>query len=137
MRTDKNLDRWVSEITGDDSWREIAKKLSTTHPTIKRRLDNAEADAIIELAGTYGANPVDGLIAAGAISDIDVRSYARTFLTEDLSDVELAEIIVERLQARENNERSNTSDDDVHPGLYSVADSSEDEEEGDPGDYDA
>lgn len=132
MINNENFNEWFTETTHDDSWRTIAEKLHTTHPTIKRRLNNAEADAIIELAVAYGANPVEGLVAGGCIADVDVRSYARMYLTDDLTDLDLAQIIVERLEQRERD-----GDTDVQSALYAVADSSEDEEEGDPGDYDA
>lgn len=98
MDKDQSLSQWVAEITGSDSWRTVAEKLSTTHSTIKRRLGNRESDAIIELAAAYGANPISGLIAAGSISRADVMAYAGDLTVEQLSDVELARIMVKRLE---------------------------------------
>lgn len=101
MRENAKLTCWVDMTTGSDSWRTIAEKLHTTHPTIQRRLKNAEADAIIELASVYGVNPIPGLIAAGSVTKTDVLAYAGTYAVEDLSDIELAQIMVNRLEQRE------------------------------------
>ncbi|OBA54604.1 hypothetical protein A5774_04510 [Corynebacterium sp. EPI-003-04-2554_SCH2473622] len=95
------LPEWVSETTGNDSWRHVAEKLHTTHSTIQRRLKNSEADAVVELASAYGVNPIPGLVAAGSITREDIMAYAATYAVEDLDDVELARIMVERLEQRE------------------------------------
>lgn len=100
-KNSEELTQWVDTTIGDDSWRSVAEKLKTTHSTIKRRLDNGEADAIVELASAYNANPIPGLIASGAISKADVLAFAGTFAVEDLDDVELAQIMVDRLKAHE------------------------------------
>lgn len=135
MTDRENLTTWVEEITGDDSWRTIAEKLHTTHTTIKRRLANHEADAIIELATAYHQNPVAGLVAAGSISSFDVRTYARTYTFEDFTDLEIAQIIVDRLETRE--QEDDTTDAQVLDleGLPYVADSSPDEPEMGDEDY--
>lgn len=98
------LAQWVNATTGSDSWRNVAEKLHTTHPTIQRRLKNAEADAIVELAAAYNTNPIPGLIAAGTITKADVLAYAGTYAVEDLTDVELAQIMVDRLAEHEREE---------------------------------
>lgn len=130
MREYENLNEWVEATTGEDSWRTIAEKLHTTHSTIKRRLNNHEADAIIELATAYHVNPVAGLVAGGCITSVDVRAYARAYTFEDFTDVEIAQIIVDRLEAREDKTAGNPEEDaDVFDleGLPYVADSSPDE----------
>lgn len=108
MRNANDLDSWVAKTTGEDSWRTVAEKLHTTHSTIKRRLSNHEADAIVELARAYGANPIDGLLHAGIITEIDVKAAARTYTVDDLSDVEVAQVIVDRLEAAERRSSSPT-----------------------------
>lgn len=100
-KNSEELTQWVDTTIGDDSWRSVAEKLKTTHSTIKRRLDNGEADAIVELASAYNVNPIPGLISTGAISKADVLAFAGTFAVEDLDDVELAQIMVDRLKAHE------------------------------------
>ncbi|HAT1504251.1 TPA: hypothetical protein I8W56_002341 [Corynebacterium striatum] len=104
MENNMKLAQWVNATTGSDSWRNVAEKLHTTHPTIQRRLKNAEADAIVELAAAYNTNPIPGLIAAGTITKADVLAYAGTYAVEDLTDVELAQIMVDRLAEHEREE---------------------------------
>lgn len=101
MQENMTLAQWVDTTTGNDSWRTVAEKLHTTHTTIQRRLKNGEADAIVELAAAYNVNPIPGLIAAGTITRADIMAYAGTYAVEDLDDVELARIMVKRLEERE------------------------------------
>lgn len=128
----QTLAQWVNETTGSDSWRTVAEKLHTTHSTIQRRLKNGEADAIVELAMAYNANPIPGLIAAGTITKADVLAYAGTYSVEDLSDVEIAQIMVERLAERERLEAEpNVSEVNVRGLPYAADDSDTEPEEGD------
>lgn len=128
----QTLAQWVNATTGSDSWRTVAEKLHTTHSTIQRRLKNGEADAIVELAMAYNANPIPGLIAAGTITKADVLAYAGTYSVEDLSDIELAQIMVERLAERERLEaESNSPEVDVRGLPYAADDSDTEPEEGD------
>lgn len=145
MQTEQTLAAWVEETIGSDSWRTVAEKLHTTHSTIQRRLRNGEADAVVEIATAYSANPVPGLIAAGSITKMDVLAFAGTYSVEDLSDTELAQIIVDRLQEREARE-SESQGSTLHavptPELAAsyypedaVADESPEEGDGLPDDY--
>ncbi|ESU57468.1 hypothetical protein [Corynebacterium ulcerans] len=95
------LTQWIVQTTSNDSWRAVAKKLHTTHSTIQRRLKNHEADAVVEIARAYEANPIPGLIAAGIITRDDVITFAGKCAADDLTDAEIARIIVERLEAHE------------------------------------
>ena len=133
MKKNMTLAQWVNATTGSDSWRNVAEKLHTTHSTIQRRLKNAEADAIVELAAAYNTNPIPGLIAAGTITKADVLAYAGTYAVEDLTDVELAQIMVDRLAEHEREEAPVSDLSDSMP-LSAVADDSPDEDEmrGDP-----
>lgn len=142
MKKNMTLAQWVNATTGSDSWRNVAEKLHTTHSTIQRRLKNAEADAIVELAAAYNTNPIPGLIAAGTITKADVLAYAGTYAVEDLTDVELAQIMVDRLAEHEREETiglaphlTPVSDASDSMPLSAVADDSPDEdalrEEGD------
>lgn len=121
------LAQWVNTTTGSDSWRNVAEKLHTTHPTIQRRLKNAEADAIVELAAAYNTNPIPGLIAAGTITKADVLAYAGTYAVEDLTDVEIAQIMVDRLVEHEREEVPVSDASDSMP-LSAVAYSGPDED---------
>lgn len=121
------LAQWVNTTTGSDSWRNVAEKLHTTHPTIQRRLKNAEADAIVELAAAYNTNPIPGLIAAGTITKADVLAYAGTYAVEDLTDVEIAQIMVDRLVEHEREEVPVSEPSDSMP-LSAVAYNGPDED---------
>lgn len=97
---DMDINEWIAETTGSASWRTIAARLGTTHPTIQRRIKNDTASAVVEIAAEYGANPVVGLLAAGCISLEDVQAAARQATIDDYSDLELAQKVVERIAAR-------------------------------------
>lgn len=129
MEEVQELSQWVAQTISGDSWRAVAEKLHTTHPTIQRRLKNHEADAIVEIARAYDANPIPGLIAAGTITSDDVTTFAGKCAADDLTDVELARIIVERLEAQEANEYPQ------FPYLQAVADSSDEEGHDYPDDF--
>lgn len=120
MRIAKNLDTWVAEVTGEDSWRTVAEKLRTTHSTIKRRLTNHEADAIVEIARAYDVNPIDGLLAAGTVTELDIKTAARTYTVNDLSDLEIAQLVVDRLEAAERQIEQPGA-----PGVYPLSDDEE------------
>lgn len=125
----QELSQWVAQTIGSDSWRAVAEKLHTTHSTIQRRLKNHEADAVVEIARAYEANPIPGLIAAGTITRADAMAFAGKYTADDLTDVELAQIIVERLEAHEA--RASIS----FPYLQAVADSSDEEGHDYPDDF--
>lgn len=92
------LQRWIEEVTEGASWRAIAERLGTTHPTIQRRLKDSTATAVVDLAKAYGVNPIPGLVAAGAISQYHLDEFARQASLESYTDLELAQEIVNRLQ---------------------------------------
>lgn len=121
-----SYDTWIEHVTAGDSLRAIAARVDSTHTTIQRRLRNREADAIIELARAYDTNPLQGLIAAGAITRHDLIEASGLFSVDDMSDVELAQLLVDRLEARER-------DNDRH--LRAVSDESPEEGQGFPDDY--
>ncbi|AGG66911.1 hypothetical protein H924_07345 [Corynebacterium callunae DSM 20147] len=127
------LNNWVAQVTGDDSWRVVAEKLRTTHSTIQRRLKNHDSDAIIEIARAYDVNPIEGLIASGALTPLDARAYSAVWSVSDFSDVELAQIIVSRLEEREAFEKES---DDVHPVRYVADDTDTEPGMGDEGYHD-
>lgn len=96
------FDEWKERVTHGDSWRTIAEKLGTTHPTIKRRLENEPASAVVEVARAYKANPIPGLLAADVLSTEDLKEYSKLATIDDFSDLELAQIVVDRIQRATN-----------------------------------
>ncbi|MCU1648380.1 MAG: hypothetical protein JWN03_8655 [Nocardia sp.] len=94
------FDAWKRTITRGASTRAIAERLDSNGPRIKRHLEESDppvADTVIELARAYGANPVEGLIAAGLLTRSDVDHAA----TKDaLSAVPMLQLL-EEAAARE------------------------------------
>lgn len=129
---------WVTATTNGATLRAIAETLGTTHPTVKNRIDRKDPVLALEIAEHYGANPIDALVAAGAISDDDVLSYAKANRVgiDAYTDLELAQIIVERLAAAEGDDSPLTTvtdiplpDDDALP--YAALRRTPEPEEGD------
>ena len=104
------LQAWIEVTIGAESWRNVAERLHTTHSTIQRRLRNYEADAIIEIAREYGANPLTGLMAAGVITQSDVTDIAGNIAVADFTDQDLARLLLQRLEDREVLERQQAID---------------------------
>ena len=114
--------QWITEVTGGASWRTIADKLGTTHPTIQRRLKNDTASAVVELARTYETNPIPGLLASGCITHADMDEHFQEASLSSYTDLELAQEIVRRLEEKDHGDLA-----DVYE-FQAVADSSPDED---------
>ena len=95
----QELNQWIENVTNHASWRMIGDRLGTTHSTIQRRLKQDTATAICELAVAYGANPVDGLLAANVISHEQLQKFSKRSSLSSFTDLELAQEIVNRLEA--------------------------------------
>ncbi|MBC3178112.1 hypothetical protein [Corynebacterium lujinxingii] len=141
-----NFSDWIAKTTGGASARAIATAVGISHPTVRKNIDNADPAFALTVAEHYNANPVDALVAAGAITDDQVTRYAKDngFGVDDYTDLELAQLIVDRLAAAENADASplatvtefplpdsNTSDLDIDPGIYAADDSDTEPEPGD------
>lgn len=97
------LTDWVTEVTGDASWRAIATATGTTHATIQRRLEHEPGAAVLEIARAYGANPLGGWVAAGLITREEVIEWAETAKLEDVGDVALAREVLRRAEKSDAN----------------------------------
>lgn len=145
-----DFNHWVTQTTGGASARAIAAVIGISHPTVLKQVNNNDPALALAIAEHYGANPVEGLVAAGAITDDQVTRYAKDngFGVDDYTDLELAQLIVERIAAAEAaqadsplatvieipmRDDSNSDDDDIDPRAY-AADNSDTEPE--PGDDD-
>ena len=143
-----DFNHWVTKTTGGASARAIAAAVGLSHPTVLKQVNNNDPALALALAEHYGANPVEGLIAAGAITDDQVTRYAKDngFGVDDYTDLELAQLIVERIAAAEAaqaesplatvteiplRDDSNNGDDDIEPGVYAADDSDTEPEPGD------
>ena len=143
-----DFNHWVTKITGGASDRAIAAALGTTHPTVRRNINSNDPALAIAIAEHYGVNPVEGLVAAGAITDDQVTRYAKDngFGVDDYTDLELAQLIVERIAAAEAAQAesplatvteiplpddSNIADSYIESGIYAADDSDTEPEPGD------
>lgn len=86
---------WLDRVTNQESDRQIAARTGFTHPTVGRwrSAGKAPADSIIVIARAYGADPVDGLVSAGILTESDlmngglrnaVRHAPTAYLTDEL-----------------------------------------------------
>ncbi|MEZ3156840.1 hypothetical protein AB1K56_07895 [Microbacterium sp. BWR-S6Y] len=87
--------QWLDRATNRDSDREIARKTRLAHTTIGRwrNAGTAPAEGVIAIARAYGADPIEGLIFAGLLTEADllngglrnaVRHAPTAYLTEEL-----------------------------------------------------
>lgn len=87
--------QWLDRATKLESDRQIARKVGLTHTTISRwrNAGTAPAEGIIRIARAYDADPIDGLVSAGIITQADlmngglrnaVRHAPTVYLTEEL-----------------------------------------------------
>lgn len=136
-----NLESWIERITANASWRTIADRMGTTHPTIQRRLKNETASAVVAIARAYDANPIEGLLTAGVISENDLEGFEKPIALSDFTDMEIAQELVNRIAERgEDSEIATVTDfptpytpPNVRGGLYAADDSPDEPEMGDDG----
>lgn len=139
---------WVAKTTGGASSRAIAAAVGLSHPTVLKQVNNNDPALALSIAEHYGANPVEGLVAAGAITNDQVTRYAKDngFGVDDYTDLELAQLIVERIAAAEAAQAdsplatvteiplpddSNITDSYIEPSIYTADDSDTEPEPGD------
>lgn len=95
---------WIKAVTDGGSTRDIAAALGDiSHPTVARRIKDRDITLAIRIATEYQAPILDGIVATGTVTEADVAEYAkrRGIGVEDYSDIELAELILYRLQEAE------------------------------------
>jgi transcriptional regulator with XRE-family HTH domain len=71
--------QWVRTTTHGAATRSISGRLGVSHSTVARWIKNNSAPCgdIIRLARQYGADPIDGLIAARRLSEEDLAPTRR------------------------------------------------------------
>lgn len=144
-----NHTEWLEQTAGDDSPREIEVKTGVPYRTVQNQRSNNRfsAENVIKIAIGYGAHPVGALVDTGYLD----AKYAKTvdpaiairLVTED----QLADEVLRRMKIGPDTDALTTPIDDLAarrsnmpaPGVdwaaYGVADSSPEEGEGHPGDY--
>ena len=142
---------WFDRTTSGETLRQVAKRADVPLATLssQTRKGTLKADVIIKVAEAYDESPVIALVDLGFMSSRWITEPGVRTALSRASDEELTDELLRRLNLLDTrpidevaddlkDRRSNKSNSDVAPEFYdAVADSSPDEEEGDPGDYDA
>lgn len=136
-----HFETWLNELTGHASRRAIAAKIDKAQSTLTRQLDRGALlpEMVISLCRAYGRSPVTGLVETGYVNAYEVEGPGVAAALEQATNEQLLDEIMRRSdpQAR----YLFGGDDDViglAPDalpLHAVADSSPDEGEGLPDDY--
>lgn len=127
---------------------EAAQFIGISKSNITRWKDGTRAapNFVVKVARAYDANVLQALVEAEFITEEEASLKEVTvggLLLEDSTNEQLVQEMLDRLESTPADElasrRSTASTPGVHPAWQddAVADHSEDEEEGDPGDYDA
>lgn len=142
-----NFSEWIGTITADNNGK-IAENIGISRRTLQYQLSNGEKiDTIIDIAQHYGENPITALVNLGHVEKHWLNELAGNpeaalmAATED----QLAGEVLRRLKEAKWKTALDTPINELDDELaarrnwqdLAVADSSPDEEEGDPGDYDA
>lgn len=158
-----DFNQWLLELIGEDTQRTASTKAGMSESTLSRQLSRGalRPEMVIALCRGYGRSPVTGLIETGYLHEWEAEGVGIPYALQEATNQQLLDEIMRRsdpealylfgdptgesidyemdddLAAR----RTDTPDEgpDVDLDFYdlAVADSSPDEEEGEPGDYDA
>lgn len=90
---------WIERLAKRDSLRDIQAKTGISFSTLSRRLpDGLSAEQVIQFARGYDAPVIDGLIAAGFLSEADRLDAAAGASIASASDEQLAEEVLRRMK---------------------------------------
>lgn len=136
---------WFDRLTNGASARAAAEQAGLPQTTLSRQLkhDELSAEFVISLCRAYDTAPIHGLIATGYLANEEGGIPPEQELAQLLSDQGLLREQARRIDDNPQawvgtfDEVIASATPGVGPGLQAVADSSEDEREGEPGDYDA
>jgi len=65
-----NWREWLTNLTGEDSERKIARKVGRSHTTVQRWLAHGvPAQAVSELTARFGGDPIEALVLTGWLKD--------------------------------------------------------------------
>lgn len=139
-----DINEWYNDLTDHATTRSAGERIGVSHTTLGRQMRNGElaAEIVISLCRSYGRSPITGLIETGYVFEYETDGVGIDYALDKATNKQLLDAILRRSdpESRElfgaaSNPQVVDIDEDLPPGLYAVADSSEDEEEGDPGDY--
>ena len=151
--------QWIDDLIGSDSYRRAAQRIDSNGSTITRQLDKGRLtpEMVIALCRGYGRSPVTGLIETGYLREWEAEDVGIPYALRQATNQQLLDEIMRRSDPEalylfgdptgeaidyemgdDLAARRARATPDVAPEFYdAVADSSPDEEEGEPGDYDA
>lgn len=97
-----NFEEWLDRATDGASQRSIAAALDEPNTSVSRwvRTGKIPADQVINIARHYGASILDGLHAAGYMTDEEVATERTPIPLAAYSATELAEDLARRLGGR-------------------------------------
>ncbi|NKS54749.1 hypothetical protein GS500_18155 [Rhodococcus hoagii] len=100
--------RFVEELIGDDNAQEAAARAGFSKSNFTRWKQGARADPdfVVKLVRAYGGSVLDGLVAAGFITQSEASVRIQKQRVTELSDTELANELLRRAKAREAGFRS-------------------------------
>lgn len=140
---------WIDQV--GESVRAVAKAAGIPHRTLASQLEKGKIhpENVIRIAEALGVHPVGALVDTGYLAEKWARATDPVIAIRQLSDEQIADEVLRRMKLGSHVEfetpineleqrRSNRATPDVDITQYDlVADSSPDEKEGDPSDYEA
>lgn len=96
-----NTIEWFETVSAGDSVNAAATIAGINQPTLARQIKAGvlSPESIVAIARAYDADPINGLIIAGLISEVDVARHGADVLLETLTDKMLADEVWNRMQA--------------------------------------
>ena len=90
---------WYSTTTNGDTTNAVALKSGLVGSTLSRQLkaDTLAPESVVAIARAYRADPIEGLVIAGLITEDDVRRHGADVLLESLDDRVLANEVWRRM----------------------------------------
>lgn len=92
--------KWFRTVTQGDSVNAAAKASGLNQPTLSRQVNAStlSPDSVVAIARAYDADPIEGLIILGLITEEDVKRHGATVILADLTDQMLANEVWDRMQ---------------------------------------
>lgn len=90
---------WFREVTGGDSVNAAAKAAGINQPTLARQINagTISPENVVAVARAYNADPIEGLIIAGLITEAEVRAHGADVLLAALDDRIIANEVWRRM----------------------------------------
>ena len=91
--------KWFRRITGGDSVNAAAKAAGINQPTLARQINagTISAENIVAVARAYKADPIEGLIISGLVTEEEVRAHSADVILRDLDDRIIANEVWRRM----------------------------------------